>query len=56
MFVLPPRDPNERREPPALELGAPVAVFLADLPSIEADRIAAAVLNWRPGALVVAAP
>jgi hypothetical protein len=56
MFVLPPQDPNECREPPALKLSAPVAVFLVDMPSIEADRIASAVLDWRPGALVVVEP
>ena len=54
MFVLPPPDPSERREPPALELSAPVAVFLAGMPSVEGKRIASAVLALRPGALVVA--
>ena len=53
MLVLPPSDPNEYRDPPPLELRAPVAVFLRQPPSIEADRVAAAVLAWRPGALVV---
>ena len=54
MFVLPPPDPNEWREPPALELSAPVAVFLAGVPSVEGERVASAVLALRPGALVVA--
>ena len=54
MFVLPPPDPYECREPPTLELSAPVAVFLDGVPSAEGDRIAAAVLAVRPGALVVA--
>ena len=54
MFVLPPPDPHERTEPPALELSAPVAVFVGGLPSSDGERIASAVLEWRPGALVVA--
>jgi hypothetical protein len=54
MFVLPPPDPNEGRELPTLELDAPVAVFLAGVPTVEGECIASAVLDWRPGALVVA--
>ena len=53
MFVPPPPDPYEYRDPPRLELSAPVAVFLFDPPTIAADHLAAAVLEWRPGALVV---
>ena len=55
MFVLPPPDPNESREPPALELSAPIAFHLGGPPSSNGERIASAVLDWRPGALVVAA-
>ena len=56
MFVLPPPDPNEWREPPALELSAPVALYLAGVPSTEGERIASALLELRPGALVVVGP
>ena len=55
LFVLPPPDPNESREPPPLELSAPIAVFLGGLPGTNGEGIASAVLDWRPGALVVAA-
>jgi hypothetical protein len=55
MFVLPPPDPNESREPPALELSAPIAVHLGGLPGGNGERTASAVLDWRPGVLVVAA-
>jgi hypothetical protein len=50
---LPPPDPNEFTEPPGLPLDAPAAIFLAGPPSPEADRLSSAVLNWRPGALLV---
>jgi hypothetical protein len=53
MVRLPPPDPNESQEPPTFQLTAPAAIFLAGPPSPEADRLAAAVLEWRPGALVV---
>ena len=52
---LPPPDPNEAFEPAGLELQEPAAVFLTGPPSAEEDRLAAAILERRPGALVVAA-
>jgi hypothetical protein len=54
MTRLPPPDPNESFEPQGLELSAPAAIFLAGPPSPEADRLSSALLDWRPGALVVA--
>ena len=50
---LPPPDPNESQEPQGLELSAPGAIFLAGPPSPAADRLSSAVLDWRPGALIV---
>jgi hypothetical protein len=50
---LPPPDPNESEEPQRLELSAPAAIFLAGPPGPTADRLASAVLDWRPGALIV---
>jgi hypothetical protein len=50
---LPPPDPNEFTEPPGLELAAPAAIFLAGPPSPETDRLSSALLDWRPGALLV---
>jgi hypothetical protein len=55
MLRLPPPDPNEPQEPQALALTEPAAIFLAGPPSPEADRLSSAVLDWRPGALVVTA-
>jgi hypothetical protein len=55
MLRLPPPDPNESHDLQGLNLNAPVAIFLAGSPSPAADRLASAVLKWRPGALVVAA-
>ncbi len=55
MTRLPPPDPNEYHEPPGIELNEPAAIFLGGAPSAAADRLSAAVLEWRPGALVVAA-
>jgi hypothetical protein len=52
---LPPPDPNEYHEPTGLELDEPAAIFLAGTPSPAADRLSAAILDWRPGALVVVA-
>ena len=52
---LPPPDPNEAFEPQALELSAPHAVFLTGPPSAQEDRLADAILERRPGALVVVA-
>jgi hypothetical protein len=53
MPQLPPPDPNEPAEPEGLDLAAPAAIFLDGAPSARADRVASAVLDWRPGALVV---
>jgi hypothetical protein len=55
MLRLPPPDPNETSEPAGLELSEPAAVFLTGAPSAEEDRLAAAILDRRPGALVVVA-
>jgi hypothetical protein len=52
---LPPPDPNEAFEPQGLELDGPAAVFLSGPPSAEEDRLADAILERRPGALVVVA-
>jgi hypothetical protein len=54
MARLPPPDPNESYEPTGIELSEPAAIFLSGAPTPEADRLSAAVLEWRPGALVVA--
>ena len=54
---LPPRDPYEPQDhgpPPDASLPAPTAIFLSGPPSPEADRLADAVLAFRPGALFVA--
>ena len=50
---LPPPDPHESHEPGKLEIDTPTAVFLAGPPSTEADQLAAKLLDWRPGALLV---
>jgi hypothetical protein len=55
MHRLPPPDPNEYAEPPGLELSSPAAIFLTGPPSAAADRLSSAVLDWRPGALVIVA-
>jgi hypothetical protein len=52
---LPPPDPNEAFEPPGLELNSPAVVFLTGPPSAAEDRLADAILERRPGALVVVA-
>ena len=55
---LPPPDPNERLGPssePDIGVAAPTAVFMAGPPSPESDRIADAVLDFRPGLLFVTA-
>jgi hypothetical protein len=54
MTRLPPPDPNEYQEPEGLVLDEPAAIYLAGPPSADVDRTAAALLAWRPGALVVA--
>jgi hypothetical protein len=54
--ALPPNDPNEFvGEPLAVTspLSAPVAIFAAGRPSPEVDRLSDAVLELRPGALIV---
>jgi hypothetical protein len=55
MVRLPPPDPNEAFEPQDLDLSAPAAVFLAGPPTAEEDRLADAILERRPGLLVVVA-
>ena len=52
MLRLPPPDPNETHEPAGLELNEPAAIFLTGTPTAEEDRVAAAILDRRPGALV----
>jgi hypothetical protein len=55
---LPPPDPAESlgMAPDAgVELAAPVAVFVNGPPSPEVDRVSDAILNMRPGALIVLA-
>ena len=52
---LPSPDPDEAFEPTGIELGAPAAVFLTGPPSDEEDRLADAILERRPGVLVVVA-
>jgi hypothetical protein len=56
MPSLPPPDPHESHEPAGLELGAPAVLFLNGPSTPEMDRIASAMLDWRPGALVVVTP
>jgi len=55
MAQLPPPDPNEAFEPTGLELSEPAVLFLTGPPSPEEDRVASAILDRRPGALVVVA-
>jgi hypothetical protein len=55
MAHLPPPDPNEASEPNGIELSAPAVVFLTGPPTAEEDRLADAILEQRPGALVVVA-
>ena len=69
MAHLPPPDPNEASEPKGIELSAPAkdltwarlqlsapaVVFLTGPPTAEEDRLADAILEQRPGALVVVA-
>jgi hypothetical protein len=52
---LPLPDPYESPEPmPAVgRLAAPVAVFVRGRPSPEAERLSDAILDFRPGALIV---
>jgi len=53
---LPPRDPNESLEMTPDNgpiVSGPTAVFTAGPPSAETDRQADAILDFRPGALIV---
>jgi hypothetical protein len=52
---LPPPDPFESLHSPTggARLPAPVAVFVAGTPSPEVERLSEAILEARPGALIV---
>jgi len=52
---LPPRDPNESLDLPAGDtpLRAPTVVFAMGPPSPQVDRASDAILDLRPGLLVV---
>lgn len=51
---LPPADPNEGLPgPPGFELAKPLMCFPLGPPSDTAERIAGAILAFRPGALFV---
>jgi hypothetical protein len=55
---LPPPDPHESLgDGPAegTRMAAPAAIFMTGPPSPEADRLSDAILDFRPGALFVAA-
>jgi hypothetical protein len=54
-FPLPPPDPHENLAgaPPLLKLAAPTMCFPLGPPDEEAERLAAALLDHRPGALFV---
>jgi hypothetical protein len=56
---LPPPDPHESYGLPSDEdqrVFAPTAVFVQGKPSPETDRISDALLDFRPGLLIVVAP
>lgn len=53
---LPPPDPFEPSDAPGLEVSAPTSVFLKGCSSLDADRVARAILAARPGLLVVCVP
>jgi hypothetical protein len=56
---LPNHDPNESlgMEPAeGIRMKAPTAVFVMGRPSAETDRLSDAVLDFRPGVLIVVAP
>jgi hypothetical protein len=53
MFPPPPPEPNEM---PSRRLPAPAAIFLEQVRTPEADRLAQAILDARPGALIIAPP
>ena len=55
---LPPPDPHESLGAGAshdMRLPAPAVIFMTGPPSAEADRLSDAILEYRPGALFVAA-
>jgi hypothetical protein len=54
---LPPPDPYESLDPApsGTPLPAPIAVFVNGSPKAEAERLADAILEARPGALIVIA-
>jgi hypothetical protein len=51
-----PSLPPEPNETPSRRLPAPAAIFLEQTRTPEADRLAQAILEARPGALIVAPP
>jgi hypothetical protein len=56
---LPPPDPHESYGEPTGDgepVFAPTAVFVKGSPSPEADRLSDALLDFRPGLLIVLAP
>ena len=55
---LPPPDPNESlgmAPTGGQRMSAPAAVFVSGPPSPEVDRLSGAILDLRPGALIVVA-
>jgi hypothetical protein len=54
---LPPPDPHEQpfNEPEDMQLDTPMSVFGAGGPSREVERLADAILDARPGLLIVVA-
>ena len=56
MTELPPPDPHEIGRTPGLRLEAPAVIFLRHAPTLDADRLADAILAARPGALIIAPP
>jgi hypothetical protein len=52
---LPPPDPNESLDPtPTMDrLPAPIAIYLTGPPSPQVERLSDAILDARPGALIV---
>jgi hypothetical protein len=56
MADFPAPDPDDLTAPDGRRLQAPAAIFLKGTPSAEAERVAYAILEVRPGALFVVAP
>jgi hypothetical protein len=56
-FQLPPPDPHESTGSPVdgFALPAPMAVYLNGRPSLRIERVCDAILDLRPGALIVLA-